>query len=55
MYYCGDSDMTYRDFMIESDLRAADFNDWYTELVNAVTTTDGDTKYINKDLVLSQS
>ena len=55
MYYCGDSDMTYRDFMIESDLRAADFNDWYTELVNAVTTTDGDTKYINKDLVLSNS
>ena len=53
MYYSGDSAMTYRDYMIESDLRNGDFNEWYTALIDAVTHTEGDTKYINKALVLS--
>lgn len=55
MYYCGDSAMTYRDYMIDSDLRAADFNEWYTALMETVTHTDGDTKYISKDIVLSSN
>ena len=53
MYYSGDTAMTYRDYMIESDLRSADFNDWYNALVEAVSHTEGDTKYIDKALVLS--
>lgn len=55
MFYSGDSDMTYRDFMIESDLRNADYTEWYEALVAAVTATTGDTKYISTDLVLSNS
>ena len=53
MYFSGNSDMTYRDYMIENKLRAADFNEWYTALTEAVTHTMGNTKYIDMDLVLS--
>ena len=55
MYYVGESDTTYRDYMIENDLRNAAVEDWYTSTVEAMTTTDGDTKYIAKDLVLSSN
>ena len=53
MYYCGDTTMTYRDYMIENDLRNDDFNKWYTDLIDAVTYTEGNTKYIDKALVLA--
>jgi len=53
MYYSGDSDMTYRDFMITSDLQNKDLNAWYTELVNTVESKVLDTQYISTDLVLS--
>ena len=53
MYFSGNSDVTYRDFMIENDLRNGDFNEWYSALIEAVTHTAGDTKYIDKTLVLS--
>ena len=55
MYYSGDTTMSYRDFMIENNLRNADFNEWYTALTEAVSHTMGDTKYLNKDLILSQN
>ena len=53
MYYVGDSDLTYRDYQIENQLRTADMDTWYTETVNAMTVTDGDTQYVNTGLVLS--
>ena len=53
MFYAGDSETTYRDYMIENDLRTADVNAWYTELVGAVTAEILNTKYISKDLILS--
>ena len=52
MYFCGDSDVTYRNYLIENELRSADLNSWYDEIVGAMTTTDGDTKYVRQDLVL---
>ena len=55
MYYSGDSETNYRDYMIESELRENDTTEWYTALVEAMTVTDGDTKYIAKDLVLSST
>lgn len=55
MYYVGDSDMTYRDYQIESELRSADVESWYTAATEAMTQTDGDTKYIRMDLVISAS
>ena len=53
MYFCGNSETTYRDFLIANELRTNDYNAWYTALTEAVTATEGSTKYINKDLVLS--
>jgi len=53
MYFVGDSDITYRDYQIESALRSADVETWYTEAVAAMTQTEGDTTYIRKDLVLN--
>ena len=53
MYYVGDSDMSYRDYMITNELRSADFEVWYNEMIEAAAVTEGDTQYIKMDLVLS--
>ena len=55
MYFCGDSDAVYRDYLIENDLRSADMDAWYAEIVNAMPQTEGDISYIRKDVVLSAS
>lgn len=52
IYYVSTSDMTYRDYLIESDLRSADVQSWYEDLTAAVTMTDGNTGYIRTNLVL---
>ena len=53
MYFVGNSDVTYRNFLIENDLMTEDMNTWYNQLVEAVTVIDGNTKYINTALVLA--
>ena len=53
MYFVGDSDVTYRDYQIENALRDADVQTWYDATVGTVEIVDGDTKYINTSLVLS--
>ena len=53
MYYAGESQLTYRDYMIESTLRSNDLSKWYTELVDAASAEIVDTKYIPADLILS--
>ena len=55
MYFCGDSDTNYRDHQIATQLRTADLQAWYTETVEAATITDGDTRYLSTDLVLSNN
>ena len=55
MYYVGDTDYTYRDYQIETDLRNADVSEWYSQTVAAVAMTDGNTRYIRTDLVLSSA
>ena len=52
MFFVGNSQETYRDFQIRNQLASADHATWYNEIVSNVTVTDGDTKYIAKDLVL---
>ena len=54
MYFVGDSDVTYRDYKIRSDLQTAAINDWYTGIVNAAAVTEGDMRYLSLDLVLSR-
>ena len=55
MYYSGDSDTIYRDHLITSALASNDYNEWYTALVEGVTATEGNCKYLSLDLVLSAS
>lgn len=52
MYFCGDSDFTYRDFMITSEKRAQDAKAWYDTMVEKVTVTTHDLQYVDLDLVL---
>ena len=54
MYFVGDSDITFRDFQIKSELMTEDVNNWYNGLREAMTVTDGNTEYIIKDLMLGQ-
>ena len=53
MYFVGKSDTTYRDYQIETELRSTDTQEWYDATVEAMPMTDGDTRYIRKDLVIS--
>ena len=53
MYFVGTTDLTYRDYQIQSELRSADVEKWHNDLLDAVTVTDGNTDYIRTDLVLS--
>ena len=54
MYFVGDSDVTYRDYQIRNDLQTAAVSDWYTGIVNAAAVTEGDMRYLSRDLVLSR-
>ncbi len=52
MYYVGDTDYTYRDYMIENALREKDLEQWHTDLTDAVTATKGDTSRIKLGRVI---
>ncbi|MBQ8834714.1 MAG: peptidylprolyl isomerase [Oscillospiraceae bacterium] len=53
MYFVGDSELTYRDYMIENHLTADAMNTWYEEVLASVTATDGNTSYVTTGLILS--
>lgn len=53
MYFSGESEISYRDYMIESELRSADLNTWYTALLDGMTITEGDTSYVNTNITLN--
>ena len=55
MYYVKDGDLTYRDHMITEDLRTADVEKWYKDIIEKVTITAKDTGRINTDLIISSS
>ncbi|MGM9661141.1 MAG: peptidylprolyl isomerase [Faecousia sp.] len=55
MYFVGNSTMTYRDYQIESELRSADTEAWHEDTLAAVSMTEGNTKYIRTNLVLSSN
>ena len=55
MYFSGFSDTTYRDYMITSDLRNTDIDQWQSDLVAASDATVKNTTLIAKDLVVSKS
>ena len=52
MYFVGNSDVTYRDYMITNNLRDADMLKWQDELTEKVTVTLTNTSNVKTDLVL---
>ena len=53
MFYVGDDEMTYRDYMIDSELRDADHEAWYEALLETVSTELKDTSRMRLDITLS--
>lgn len=54
MFYSGDSALSYRDYMLENDLRTEDLEKWYNDVVGKSTATYSDLSLIDTHLVLSQ-
>lgn len=52
MYFVGQSDETYREYLIKNDLTSEDYTNWYNALVDALNMTVGDTSYIRTNLVM---
>ena len=55
MFYVGDNEVSYRDYLITEDLRSADVTEWFNNLVDNTTVTPLDTKYIRTDIVLGSN
>lgn len=53
MYYSSDDELTYRDYMISEDLRAADVEKWFNAIVEPATITQGKTNRLNLDLIIA--
>lgn len=51
MYYVGQDELTYRDFLIINDMTNEDVTEWYEGILETVTVVEGDESKINKDLV----
>ena len=54
MYFSGNSEETYRDYMIRSDLTSDAITEWYNGIMDSAAVTDGDVKYLSMDMVLSR-
>ena len=55
MYYSGDSETTYRDYMVTNDKLSADMEAWQTALVDAISLTEKTTWFVNKDYIISSA
>ncbi len=53
MYYVGDSELSYRDYMITNEMRAADQETWYNGVLEPITTSVGNTSKLRLDLVMN--
>lgn len=53
MYYVGDAELSYRDYMITNEMRAADQEKWYQGILEPITTEMKDTSKMKLDIVLS--
>jgi hypothetical protein len=53
MFFVGDSDTTFRDFLITNALRNDTVENWYNALVETTELTVKNTKYLPMDMVLS--
>ena len=53
MFFVGDSETTFRDFMIENVMRNEEVESWHNTLVELTVVTTVNTKHIPMDMVLS--
>lgn len=53
MYFVGNSNETYREYLIKTDLRSDAYTTWYNSLVEAVPMNVENTSYIRTNLVLN--
>ena len=53
MYYVGDTEMTYRDYMISNELRDLALENWYNEAVDSASVTQGNLSRIDTSLTLA--
>lgn len=52
MYYVGDSEQTYRDYLVTQHMVEKDFTDWAVTMNSSITAELLNTKYINGDLII---
>lgn len=55
VYFVGDNEITYRDYMIRSELQSEELTEWMEDLVEAQQYTFKTDRYVNKGLILSSS
>ena len=53
MFYVGDDELTYRDYMISEDLRAADIEAWHEGILENVTVKAENTKRLNTGVIMA--
>ena len=53
MYYAGDSDTTYRDYMVANDKQAVDMEAWSSRLVDSISCEVLNTNFVNKEYIIS--
>lgn len=53
MYYVGDSETSYREYLVETVLIGEAFQAWFDDLVENTTVTEGNTSYVDMDIVLA--
>ena len=53
MYYVGDSEMTYRDYLISNEMKVTDLETWHDGIVDAVELTLLNDSRVNMDRIIS--
>ena len=53
MYFVGNSEMSFREYMIDNTLRNEEYNNWYTEQIEAAKYTVNDTSKMRTDITLA--
>lgn len=54
MYYVGDDELTYRDYMIREDIRTETMSAWYEDILASTEIVIENTSKLDRDIVLSK-
>ena len=55
LYYSAKSKLNYRHYMIDNDMRAEDYTEWYENAIAAVAVSKGNLSRIDTEIILSSS